>query len=109
MNDTQLDAILKQMASENAPQLPSVGQIWFRAEIQRKARQRERIERPLLVMRGIAIAVCLASLVALGLWNLAELRQTLSGWYMFPLALSAVAVLASGVLAWSTLEPQQHK
>jgi len=109
MNDAQLDSILNQMAAAHEPQLPSAGQIWFRAEIQRKARQRERIERPLLVMRGIAAAVCLAAFAALALWNLDELRQTLSGWYMFPMALSVVAVLASAVLAWSAIEPRRQR
>ena len=46
MNDSELDAILKQMATGHWPQLPSPGLIWFRAQIVRKARQRERIERP---------------------------------------------------------------
>ena len=54
MNDSDLDAILKQMATEHLPQLPSPGLIWFRAQIVRKAWQKERIERPLVVMRGLA-------------------------------------------------------
>ena len=109
MNDAQLDSILKQMAAADEPQLPGPRQIWFRAEIQRKARQRERIERPLLVMRGIAAAVCLAAFAAVALSNLAWLRQTFSGWYMFPMALSVVAVLTSAVLARSTTEPRQQR
>jgi len=110
MNDTQLDAILKQMAAADDPKLPAAGQIWFRAEIQRKARQRKRIERPLSVMRGIAAAVCLAAVVALALWNLAELRQMFGGSLMFPLVLSAVAVLTSLVFALSIMEfRRQHK
>jgi hypothetical protein len=33
MNDSDLDAILKQMATEHRPQLPSPGLIWFRTQI----------------------------------------------------------------------------
>src|SRR5579859_923852 len=109
MNDAQLDSILNQMAAAHEPQLPSSGQIWFRAEIQRKARQRQRIERPLLVMRGIAAAVCLAVFAVLALWNLDGLRQTLTGWYVLPMALSVVAVLTSVVLARSAVEPRRQR
>jgi hypothetical protein len=108
MNDAQLDDVLKQMAAANNPQLPSAGQIWFRAEIQRKIRQRQRIERPLLVMRGIAAAVCLVIVAVLAFWNLSELRQALGCWYLFPLALAFVAVLTTAALAWSALEPRQQ-
>jgi hypothetical protein len=71
MNDSDLDAILKQMATEHRPQLPSPGLIWFRAQIVRKASQKERIERPLVMMRGFAGltgAVILLLLVA-GNWG----------------------------------------
>jgi len=56
-------------------------------------------------MRGIAAAVCLAAVLALALWNLAELRQVLGGWYLFPMVLSVAAVLTSLVFAPSRMEP----
>ena len=109
MNDTQLDAILKQMAAAAEPRLPSAGQIWFRAEIQRKTRQRERIERPLLVMRGIAAVICLVVFVVLAFWDLVEPQRTLSSWYVVPMALALVAVLTSAILAWSAIEARQQR
>src|SRR5262249_26696435 len=109
MNDIQFDAILKKMAAADAPQLPSTGQIWFRAEIQRKALLRERIERPLVVMRAIAAVVCVVVVAARALWNLAELRQTLSSWYLFPIAVSVLSVLTSATLAWSAIKPRQQR
>ena len=109
MNDTQLDSILKEMAASDAPQLPGAAQIWFRAEILRKSRQREQIEHPLLVMRIIAAAVCVVLFVALAFRNLPDLRQSLSSWFLFPLALSFVAMLTSAAFAWSTMEPRQQR
>jgi len=110
MNDTQLDVILKQMAAADAqPQLPSARQIWFRAEIQRKARQRQRIERPLLLMRGFAAVICLVVFAMLAFWNLAEPCKTLTSWYVVPMALALVAVLTSAILAWSAIEPRQQR
>lgn len=109
MNDTQLDSILKQMAASDAPQLPGAAQIWFRAEIRRKARQRAQVEHPLLVMRIIAATICLLVVATLAFWNLPDLHQSLSSWFLFPLALSCVAMLTSAALAWSAMEPRQHR
>ena len=60
-------------------------------------------------MRGIAAAVCLAAVLALALWNLAELRQVFRGWYLFPVVLSVVAMLTSLVFAGSVRELRQHR
>ena len=105
MNDSGLDAILKQMATEHRPQLPSPGLIWFRAQIVRKAWQKERIERPLVVMRGLADltgAVILFLLVA-GNWGQMQDAMDHRSWFLLPLLLLILtASLASGaILLWS--------
>jgi hypothetical protein len=104
VNDNQLDSLLKEMAADaaksSAPQLPSAQQIWFRAEIQRKLRRRERIERPLVVMRGIAVAICLAAALLFA----GELRPATGGssvlsWLAIVVGFSAVAAIAAFLLA----------
>jgi hypothetical protein len=104
MNDSDLDAILKQMAREHRPQLPSPGLIWFRAQIVRKARRKERIERPLVVMRGLAGltgAVILLVFVA-GNWCQMQDAMDHRSWFLLPLLLLTVtASLASAaILLW---------
>lgn len=102
MNDNQLDALLKEMGTETVKsseaQLPSAGQIWFRAQIARKTQRRERIERPLLVMRGIAVIICLA----VGLLFATEMRAALSSAYLLPLlvVISIAAIVALLLAIW---------
>ena len=107
-NDSDLDAILKQMATEHRPQLPSPALIWFRAQIVRRARQKERIERPLVVMRGLAGlagGVILLLLVASN-WGQMQDEMDHRRWFLLSFLLLTVltvtASLASGViLLWS--------
>ena len=93
MNDSNLDAILKQMAAEHRPQLPSPGLIWFRAQIMRKTREKEHIERPLAVMRGLAGFICAALLVVFVAGNWGQIRDSVidQGWFVFSLLLLAFA------------------
>ena len=95
VNDNQLDSLLKKMGADaakaGAPQLPGAAQIWFRAEIQRKLRRRERIERPLVVMRGIAVAICLAVALLFG----GELRAAAGNSFALPLLVVVLAVIAA--------------
>lgn len=104
MNDSDLDIILKQMATERRPQLPNPGLIWFRAEIVRKARQKEQIERPLVVMReltGFAGAVILLSLVT-PKWGQIQDSTNHRGWLLLLLLfLTGAVLLASGALLLS--------
>jgi hypothetical protein len=62
-NDSQLDFLIKSMAQQQ-PELPSAGLIWWRAQVQKKLAEKERIERPTVIMRTIALVVCLVVLVA---------------------------------------------
>src|SRR5262249_7157965 len=65
MND-DLDLLIRKMAADHQPELPSSGLVWWRAQILKKQKQKERIERPVTIMRIIAAAVCMVVLV--GLW-----------------------------------------
>ena len=64
-NDSQLDFLIKKMAQDHRPELPSPDLIWWRAQILKKQAQKECIERPMVIMRMLAVTVCLA--VFLGL------------------------------------------
>jgi hypothetical protein len=65
-NEVDLDLFIKKMAATHQPELPSPGLIWWRAQILKKQAQKERIERPLTIMRVAAAAICLV--VVIGLW-----------------------------------------
>ena len=58
-NDFEFDSLIKKMAAEHQPELPSPGLIWWRAQIFKKQAEKERIERPLTIMRLVAAAVSL--------------------------------------------------
>src|SRR5262249_46692006 len=59
MNDElQLDSLIKKMASDHTAELPSPGLIWWRAQILRKQEEKRRIERPMMIMRFVAMGVC---------------------------------------------------
>jgi len=60
-NDSQLDFLLKNMASGHQPELPSPSLVWWRAQIQKKLAEKQRVERPLVVMRMLAMVVCVAA------------------------------------------------
>ena len=65
--DVQLNWMIQQMAQQHQPELPSPGVIWWRARIQKKFAEKERIERPLVIMRmlagtvGLVVVACLVS------------------------------------------------
>jgi len=105
MNDSDLDAILRQMAAEHRPQLPSPGLLWFRAQIAQKAWQKERIERPLAVMRGLAGLTCAVLLLVFVAGDWAEIQDAMDhrNWFLLQmLLLTVTASLASGaMLLWS--------
>src|SRR5260221_8451282 len=69
--DSQLDFLIKKMAQDHRPELPSPDLIWWRAQILKKQAQKERIERPMVIMRMLAVTVCLAVFLGLagGKWR----------------------------------------
>jgi hypothetical protein len=62
-NDSRLDLLIKNMAQEHQSQLPSAGGIWWRAQIQKKLAEKQRVERPMMIMRAVVLALS-AALVA---------------------------------------------
>jgi hypothetical protein len=65
-NDFEFDSLIRKMAADHQPELPSPGVIWWRAQILKKQAEKERIERPFAIMRGLATVLCLV--VGVGLW-----------------------------------------
>src|SRR5258708_14983342 len=98
-NDVQFDSLIKQMAQEHQPQLPDPGIIWWRAQILKKQTDKERIERPLVIMRLVAATVCVA--VVLGFlmasWGQAQ-PATTDAHGSFPMPLIVIRPLGCAVL-----------
>jgi hypothetical protein len=65
-NDFEFDSLIKKMAADHQPELPSPGVIWWRAQILKKQAEKERIERPFTIMRILAAVLCIVAVV--GLW-----------------------------------------
>ena len=65
-NDFEFDSLIKKMAADHQPELPTPGVIWWRAQILKKQAEKERIERPLTIMRLLAVVACLAIVAGLG-------------------------------------------
>ena len=100
-NQLDLDLLIKQMAAGHQPELPSPGLIWWRAQILKKQAQKERIERPVAIMRMVAAALCVVAVIGLALSQGSTLWQLLSSPALFTLlpvllggALLSVAILA---------------
>ncbi len=101
MNDAEFDAILKKMAAEHRAELPSPGLVWFRAQIARKRREKERIERPLAVMGGLSGLVCVVLFVvfAAGSWGQIRDVAVQQSWFLLSVLLLALAAAgASGAI-----------
>jgi hypothetical protein len=104
-NESTLDQLLKEMAADHRPQLPSAGLVWWRAQLHRKQREKERIERPLVVMQQVAAITSGAVFVALLAENF-ELIQTVmrnNSWFGTPLLILIVAatVVSAALPLWS--------
>lgn len=105
----QLDSLLKQMADDHRPELPSAGLIWWRAQILKRQEERERIERPLMVMRLAAAMVCLVVFVALGAANWEQLQTLIGreGWLVMPFGIAVLTTsLVSALLLRSVAKRQ---
>jgi hypothetical protein len=96
----ELDALLKQMAEEHQPQLPAPGLIWWRAQILKKQSEKELVERPLIIMRGLAVITCLIALVVLLVGNWGQLEAATGAMhFLMPLLVALVAAsLVSALL-----------
>ena len=91
--DLQLNSMIQQMARQHQPELPSPGVIWWRARLQKKFADKERIERPLVIMRMLAGTVGLV--VA---WMFLNYGVQSAGGTGFSGPLFSLCLLAFGVL-----------
>ena len=67
-SDLEFDSLIKKMAAGHQPELPSPDVIWWRAQILKKQAEKQRIERPVTIMRIAAAALLL--LVVVWLWTI---------------------------------------
>lgn len=106
-DDRALDQLLKKMAADHRPQLPSPGLIWWRAQLQRKQKEKQRIERPLVIMQQIAVVVCGAVFVALLVDNLGRFQTMIrnTSWFFVPLvALTATVAVVTVWRFWPRMK-----
>lgn len=106
--DFELDSLIKTMAAEHRPELPSPGLIWWRAEILKKQREKERIERPLTMMRRVVLGFCVVLLAGWWMSQTDAIRAMFGNAVLpvVPLLLTAVVIGAVfiGVMWWTTSE-----
>jgi len=105
-NNSQLDFLIRNMAEQHQPQLPSPGLIWWRAQIQRKFAEKERVELPMARMRILAVAVCVAFVVGILLANLRHIAPAMNGAETGSLLALGVAGLVAAVFGFSMLSKQ---
>jgi len=105
-NDLEFDSLIKRMAAEHRPELPSPDVIWWHAQILKKQAEKQRIERPVTIMRIAAAALLL--LVVVWLWaieadSMRDAWSRLSALPFVPLLLAgAVMGLVVMALMWRT-------
>jgi fatty acid desaturase len=92
--DQQLDLLIKDMARQHQAELPSPGLVWWRAQIQKKLAEKERIERPMVIMRLLVWFLCLVAVGALVTWNWQEIAPATAG---SPNLMQTITLVALGV------------
>jgi hypothetical protein len=104
-NEFELDSLIKKMAADHQPELPSPGLIWWRAQILKKQQEKARIERPLVVMRVLAAVVCLTFFVWLGI-NQLSMSNVFGQQGILPLLLvgAAITIVFIGLVWWTRSE-----
>lgn len=107
--DLELDSLLKQVAENHRPELPSPGLIWWRAQIQRKQREKVRIERPVVLMYRLAAIVCAAVALAMLAANRAVFQSALAEGYGWFILLGGLAVAIAAFSMMVILWPKQSK
>jgi len=102
-NDLQFDSLIRKMAAEHKPGLPSPDVIWWRAQILRKQAEKQRIERPVTIMRIVAAALFLVVVVGLWIGEAGSMREALGQLGVFPFVplLLAGAVMTIVLLWWT--------
>jgi hypothetical protein len=100
--DSHLDSLLKQIAEDHHPQLPSPGLIWWRAQILRKQQEQARIERPVTIMRMVGLVVCMVVFTVMVSANRELFTMLLAdeNWLLLPLG---IVLLAASLVVATTL------
>jgi hypothetical protein len=101
-DDSQLDLLIKNMAQDHQPRLPSSGVIWWRAQIQKKLAEKERVERPMMIMRMVVLALSVALVAGILLMNWREIG-TMTGGQSGPFFILGIFAAAALVFAGSLL------
>ena len=105
-NDLEFDSLIKKMAAEHQPDLPSPDVIWWRAQLLKKQAEKQRIERPVAMMRRAAAAFFLVVLLGLLINEAGSMRDALARLGAFPfmplLLVGAVIGLVVMALMWWT-------
>lgn len=96
-NDFEFDSLIKKMAADHQPELPSPGVIWWRAQILKKQAEKERIERPFIIMRVLAMVLCLLFVTGLWISQTDGIRSVFSRADGFPFASILIAGVAIGI------------
>ena len=107
-NDHELDSLIKTMAAGHRPELPSPGLIWWRAQVLRKQAEKERIERPLTIMRRVAMGFSVILLAGLWMSQTDAIRAMFGNALLpvLPLLLGAIVIGAVfiGLMWWTASE-----
>jgi hypothetical protein len=95
-SEFELDSLMKKMADGHQPDLPSPGLIWWRAQILRKQQEKDRVERPLVIMRLVAAAACLVAFLVLlaGNWGQFQAVMGHNNWLLMPLGITVLAIIS---------------
>ena|SRR5260221_6713506 len=108
-NDVEFDSLVKKMAAGHQPGLPSPDVIWWRAQILRKQAEKQRIERPVTIMRIAATVLFLVVLVWLWTSEADSMRDAwgrLGAFPFVPLLLvgAVIGVVVMALMWWTTSE-----
>jgi hypothetical protein len=96
-NDFEFDSLIKKMAADHQPELPSPGVIWWRAQILKKQAEKERIERPFTIMRALVLVLCVALVAGLWISQADGIRSVFSRADGFPFVSILIAMVIIGI------------
>jgi hypothetical protein len=103
---------MKKMAEEHQPQLPTSAQIWWRAQILKKQEARARVERPMQIMRRVAVAICavlITALLASQGRNFSVLLESGGLMVVFAISAAVIFLLSFAVLLWPALRERPSR
>jgi hypothetical protein len=96
-NDLEFDSLIKKMAGDHQPELPSPGVIWWRAQILKKQAEKERIEHPYTIMRFLSMVLCLLFVIGLWISQADGIRAIFSRAEGFPFVSILIAMVMIGI------------